>query len=127
MNHTELIMRRRVVLAFIKADPVEVSFVRRSTPTRTAAGGLVNVPDEPLVPQQARIIQNKRRYDNGLVNSEAGSIPDTTYLLLGMHTLDVKKDDVFWWMGNEYKVTGIHPTRTETKLCSIDFNGPANV
>lgn len=126
MNRTELIMRRRVVQAFIRADPVQVSFTRPGGPVPTPAGGTVYSSSTVLPPQQARIIQNKRRYDNGLVNSEAGSIPDTSYLLLAMHTVNVMKDDTFFWNDSFYRVTGIHPTRSETKLCSIDFRGPPN-
>ena len=126
MNPTELKMRRRVVQAFIKADPVQVTFNRGGDPNRTAAGGVTRGPATPLLPQQARIVQNRRRYDNGLVNSEAGYIPNTEYLLLGMHTLDVEVDDSFEWAGDTWKVTGIHPTRTESKLCSINYLGAPN-
>lgn len=126
MNRTELVMRRRVFAAFVKADPVQVAFMRKPEVTKTPAGGLVR--GEPIVldPQEGRIVQAKRRYDPGLVNSEAGSIPDTQYLLLGFHTMDVAKDDEFVWRGNNYKVIGIHPTRTESTVCAIDFNGPPN-
>lgn len=127
MNHTELVMRRRVVLAFIEADPIELVVTRESAPVRTAAGGFVKgVVDDPLEPQLARIVQNKRRFNNGIINAEAGDIPHTDYLLLGMHTLDVEVDDEFKWQGRNYKVTGIHELRTESTLCSIDMLGPDN-
>lgn len=126
MNRVELIMRRRAVGEFIRADPVEVIITRPGELIETAAGGSVRGASSPLAPQQFRIVQNRRRYDNGLVNSEAGAIPHTDYLLIGIHTTDVQVDDEFEWRDNFWRVTGIHPTRTESKLCSIDFLGPRN-
>lgn len=126
MNRVELIMRRRNVLAFIQADPVAIALVRGGTTQRTTAGGVIRGQGVTLPPQRARIVQAKRRYDNGLINSEAGHIPDTGYLLIGMHTFNVEVDDTFTWLGDHYHISGIHPTRTESKLCSIDFLGPTN-
>lgn len=132
MDHVELIIRRRLVKAFIFADPVSIRFTRATEPVRTEAGGFV--PGEPVMlnPQIARIVPSKRRFDNGLINSEAGDIPRTDYLLLGMPTLNVKVDDIFSWLGVQYTVTGIHPTRSESNpeaesiLCSIDLEGQPN-
>lgn len=133
MNHVELLMRRRNFLAFVKADPVSVQFIRKDAPEPDAAGGFKasSSPATPLQPQQARIVHNTRRYKNGLVNAEAGEIPLTDYLLLGVHTLNVEVDDQFEWddlQGNAgwYKITGIHPFRHESTLCSIEFVGPVN-
>lgn len=126
MNHIEMVMRRRLVRAFIDADPVDIVFTRVGELVPTPAGGTIRAASTVLSSQRARIVQAKRRYDNGLINSEAGYIPDTEYLLLGNHTLDVKKDDSFQWRGQNWWVTGIHPTRTESLLCSIDFRGPSN-
>lgn len=126
MNHVEMVMRRRNFRAFVKADPVSVSFVRQLPAVKTPSGGLVRPTPVTLAPQEARIVQSKRRYDPGLVNSEAGEIPDTEYLLLAYHNTDVQKDDTFKWRGQNYKVIGIHPTRTESTLCAIEFDGPDN-
>ena len=127
MNPVELMMRRRNVDAFEKADPIELVIIRTPEPTKTAAGGWVkNAPAEPLPPQSARIVHNTRRYKNGLVNTEPGDIPDTDYLLIGAHDLDVEVNDRFVWRGDFYTITGIHPWRFESKLCSIQFSGPPN-
>lgn len=121
-------MRRRNAQAFREADDISLVIIRKNDPVKTAAGGFrpADTPTTTLPAQQARIVHNTRRYKNGLVNSEAGDIPDTDYLLLGSHTLDVEVDDEFKWLGDNYKVTGIHPWRTESKLCSIQFSGPDN-
>lgn len=126
MNQTEMLMRRRNVGAHIDADPVSIQFSRKGPSTRTAAGGLVPGVTSTLAPQRAAIIQGKRRYDPGLVNAEPGEIPDTQYLLLGRYNLDVQVDDTFFWRGDRYKVVGIHPTRTESVLAAIDYDGPVN-
>lgn len=128
MNWVELQMRRRNVLEFIKADPIDLVLIREAEVVKTEAGGFVRAPDGPttLDSQLARIVQNRRRYNNGIVNAEAGDIPHTDYLLIGMHTLDVKVDDTFFWQAEMYKITGIHEQRIESTLCSIDLRGPVN-
>lgn len=127
MNRTELLMRRRNVDAFEKADPIELVVHRLPDPVKTAAGGFEpQGPAAMLEPQSARIVHNTRRYKNGLVNTEAGDIPDTDYLLIGSHTLNVEANDEFQWRGDWYKITGVHPWRFESKLCSLQFSGPEN-
>lgn len=127
MNQYELVMRRRNVRAFIAADPISLVIERPGEPTKNpATGGYVPSPGTTLQAQTARIVQNKRRYNNGIVNSEAGDIPHTDYLLIGMHTLNVEVNDAFIWQGEYYKVTGIHEARDESTLCSIDLLGKKN-
>jgi len=127
INKVELIMRRRLVREFIKADRVNLVITRKTTPTKNPrTGGMLAGSTQTLDSQLARIVQNKRRYNNGIVNSEAGDIPHTDYLLLGMHTLDVEVEDTFIWLGVHYHITGIHEARTESTLCSIDLLGKTN-
>lgn len=128
MNHTELIMRRRNVQAFIDADPISLVISRQAEPVKnTGTGGYTRsgVPNT-LPSQRARIVLNKRRYTTGIVNAEAGDIPHTEYLLIGKYTLNVQVDDEFMWMGEKYKITGIHKQRIESKLCMIELAGPPN-
>lgn len=126
MSHAELVMRRRNVRAFIKADSIDITLMRHLPPTPSPAGGLVASAPEPLDPQEARIVLNKRRYTNGLVNSEAGEIPHTDYLLIMEYNKDVEVNDEFEYHSDHYKVTGIYGARTESFLCSIDFLGAQN-
>lgn len=126
MNHAELIIRRRNVLAFIKADPVSIELKRPSAPTKTEAGGFVTSAPTTLPSQQGRIVQNKRRFNPGLVNSEAGYIPDTDYLLIMTYDKDVQKNDEFIWRGDYYKVDGLFGLRTESILATLEFIGPEN-
>lgn len=128
MKWVELQMRRRNVLEFIKADPIDLVLTREAEVVKTEAGGFTRAPGGPTIldPQLARIVQNRRRYNNGIVNAEAGDIPHTDYLLIGMHTLDVEVDDTFFWQSEQYRITGIHEQRIESTLCSIDLRGPVN-
>lgn len=126
MNHAELVMRRRNVQAFIDADPVKIVITRPGEAELTGTGGTIRGESTILREQKARIVQAKRRYDNGLINSEAGYIPHTDYLLIANHRMDIAKDDTFSWRGDIWSVTGVHPTRTESFLCSIDFLGEPN-
>jgi len=126
MNRVELIMRRRTVQAFIKEDPVTISFTRLGEPTKSGAGGWIKGEPTTLDPQEARIVQNKRRYNNGIVHSEAGEIPHTDYLLIGVHTLDIQNEDTFTWLGENYHVVRIFTARTESVLATIDLLGPGN-
>jgi hypothetical protein len=127
MNKTELIMRRRNVLAFIQADPIKLVISRSPEPTKnTETGGWVKSAPTDLNPQTARIVLNKRRYTNGLINSEAGDIPHTDYLLIAMYNKNIEVEDTFVWLGDNYHVTGIYGARTESILASIDMLGPVN-
>lgn len=126
MKQTELIMRRRVVKSFIKADSVLISVSRKAVPQKSAAGGYTQGIISVIPPQQARIVLNKRRFNNGLVNSEAGEIPHTDYLLIADHAKDFKADDEFVWLGENYKIVALYGARTESILCTIDLLGPTN-
>lgn len=126
MNHTELLMRRRNVRAEILADPVTITVSRAGEPIKTAAGGYVQGELFDIAPQRARIIQNKRRYNPGIVNSEAGDIPHTDYLLLAEYNRDIEVDDRFIWRDEYYEVTGIYGARTESILATIDLLGRRN-
>lgn len=126
MNKIELMMRRKAVAAFIKADPVFISVTREGLPVQSAAGGYTPGTPETISPQQARIVQNRRRFNNGIVNSEAGDIPHTDYLLLAEFNKDFKVEDTFVWQDELYKITGWHKARTESLLYSIDLLGAPN-
>lgn len=126
MNLAELVMRRRNVRAFIKADPVNIIVSRSQGKEKTAAGGWVSKPNIDLPSQEARIVLNKRRYNPGVINSEAGQIVETDYLLIAEYTRDFKVDDTFVWLDNHYVIIGIHTNRQESILASINLMGPDN-
>lgn len=131
-SRVELIVRRRLVQAFIDASPTTVTFIRPGEKVKTAAGGYIPGDGLPLSPQKVFIGPSKRRYDTGIINSEAGHIIETELLLMGNYTLDVKVNDIFSTLGNNYFVKSVHPWRSsgidgvESVLCAIDLRGPNN-
>ena len=126
LSRVELVVRRRLVRAFIEANSVSIQFTRRQERVRTEAGGWTTTLSDPRQSQVATIIPSKRRFDNGLVNAEAGQLPRSEYLLMGLYNLDVEVDDTFTWDGAQYKITGILPNREERTLCSMNYEGPPN-
>lgn len=127
MDKTELIMRRKNVRAFIDADPVFIEVTRKTAPVKNPqTGGFKPGVDVKLLPQKARIVQNVRRYTAGLVNAEAGDIPDSEYRLIGNYTLDLEANDTFTWLGEHYTVLGIHTARQESVFAAITLRGPEN-
>lgn len=128
MNTMELAMRRKNVRAFIDADrfPLVVSRAPERIKNTETGGWIMPSTRTPLPSQRARIVQNVRRYTAGIVNSEAGDIPHTNYLLIGMHTLDLQVTDEFEWLGETYHVVGIFKARRESTLAAIDLLGVEN-
>lgn len=130
MNKTELVMRRRNVRAFIIADPMELIIHRKTKAIKNpnTGGYIAGIDLPPLKPQRARIVQNVRRFTNGIVNSEAGDIPNSEYRLIGSHTLDIEEDDEFEWLGEWYMVPprGIYEARVESTFAAIVLRGPKN-
>jgi hypothetical protein len=126
MNPVELMVRRRNVAAFQKADEVTFVIRRAGERTKTAAGGWVRPAPVSLPPQQGRIVLNKRRYSPGLVNAEAGDIPQFDYLLVGSITLDVQQNDEFTANGSNYRIKGIFENRKESTLAMLEYLGPDN-
>jgi hypothetical protein len=127
MNRSELIMRRVNVREFINADPISLVISRAAVPIQnTGTGGYTQGLPSDLDPQKARIVLNKRRYNPGIVNAEAGDIPHTDYLLIGKYSLDIQEEDQFFWKGEKYKIVGIHKQRIESILAAIELLGPVN-
>ena len=122
-------MRRRSVYAFIAADVSELVLTRKLPPVKNAeTGGYLRSTEEPLDldPQKMRIVQNVRRYTDGLVNAEAGDIPNSEYRLIARHDADIEVNDTFVWLGEHYYVSGIHEARTESVFAAIDLLGNRN-
>lgn len=127
MDRSELIMRRKNVAEFILADPLSIEITRETDPVRSEAGGHLPGKTEVLPPQTVRVVQNVRRYTAGIVNAEAGDIPNGLYVLIGRHNLDLKKDDAFFIEGEKYIVLGLFGLRKESVLATLDFYGKQNV
>lgn len=128
MDWAELIMRRKNVAEFIRAAPVDITISRLGQPTRTGAGGTIPGKTETLPSQRVRIVQNVRRYTAGIVNAEAGDVPNGLYVLIGKHNANIKAEDTFSAGGEKYIVLGVSELRKkEYTLATLDFYGKPNV
>ncbi len=129
MNRAELLMRRKQVVAFVKADPFEL-IVHRPQPAvkNPLTGGMIKSGDAELLPQEARIVQNVRRFTSGVEHAEAGDIPNSQYRLIATYATDLEPLDKFMWQGEWYKVMehGIHRARVESVYAAIELLGPPN-
>lgn len=130
MNRTELLMRRKQVAAFVKADPIELNVIRKMPSVRNpATGGMLPGEEVELLPQQARIVQNVRRFTSGVEHAEAGDIPASEYRLVATYATDLEPNDKFMWRGDWYRVVphGIHTARKhEYTYAAIELLGPEN-
>lgn len=128
MDWAELVMRRKNVAEFIRAAPVDITITRTSEPVRTPGGGKLPGKVTVLPEQRVRIVQNFRRYNAGVVNAEAGDVPNGVYVLIGKHNSDIERDDVFEAEGEKYIVLGVSQIRRkEYVLATVDYYGPPNV
>lgn len=129
MNRAELLARRKNVAAFVRADPVELLIFRPQPAVKNPlTGGMTKAEDEELLPQEARIVQNVRRFTSGVEHSEAGDIPNSQYRLIATYATDIEPLDKFMWQGEWYKVMehGIHRARIESVYAAIELLGPPN-
>jgi hypothetical protein len=107
-NAVELRMKRQVLAAYIRADPVVVSF-RRYPRVDDGAGGWVRGPVQNIAPQTMRLVPYKRRLTNLTDHTADGDIPNVQYSLVATPNVDVERWDEFTLNGAEYKVMGIEP------------------
>ena len=116
-------MSRRQIDALIKADPIEVVFLRKEK-VETPDGGWRWADPAPLPAQEVCLIPFKRRMTEFLKNTELGDVPDLPYVLLGRHDLDIQANDVFTYCGDKYQVITIDMAEPEVKTAAhIDYFG----
>lgn len=115
-------MERRQIKAIIQADKVELVFLR-SERIDDHAGSWYKGPVQALPPQECALIPFKRRMTEFLVNTELGNVPDLPYVLLGFHTLDVKRGDIFMFQGDKYEVQTIDIKREVRIAAHVDYFG----
>jgi len=115
-QYNEVRLRRANLLAFINADPVQISFVRY-TETSDGAGGWVRNNPRTLPPQTMRLVPYKRRLTTLTMHTEHGDMPDVQYSLIGMWNCDVQRWDECQYNGAWYKVMGLEPNSER-----VEFN-----
>lgn len=122
MKPVELLMHRRQIAAWLKADQVQV-VLWRSEKIQTPTAAWVEGDPLPLAPQWVRLIPFKRRLTDMVFNNTAGKVEDLPYVMVGDHNLNVKQDDTFTWEGQEYKVDSIDVKREVRIAAAVDYRG----
>lgn len=107
MDKRALLMLRRNIDAFIKADPVTIA-LNRITKVETPAGGFTEESYD-ILPQEFRLVPFKRRLTQQEVNTQDGPIPHLAYVLVGRYNVDVEKGDFFDLNGDRWRVVGVEP------------------
>lgn len=124
LSQVELIMARRQIAALINADPVSITLMRREK-LPTPGGGWRWGPETPLPPQTVTLVPFKRRMTEFLINTELGDIPDLPYTIVGPPTLNIMKDDIFTWEGDQFIVQELD-IKVEVRVAAhVDYFGGA--
>lgn len=121
-NPTETRMRRRLVKAFIRAEPAEIVLVRSSM-NKTPAGGLKKGVGVSRPAQTCRLVPFKNRYTALTRDTPDGNIINLAYLLIAEWNADIKAGDIFKHDGAWYDVKSIEPSRSDRTGANITYHG----
>lgn len=119
-------MRRRQTKAFVDANPIEIVITRHGARTKTPAGGWVKSAPTTLAPQTVTLVLAKRRFNSGVINSEAGDVQDSDWLLIAPNGADIQADDEFVAYGDHYTVRSVNHLRNDEFFASVENNGAVN-
>jgi hypothetical protein len=124
MNATELRIKRKNTLAFIRAQPVSI-VITRPTKTQNLRGGWDTEP-RVLAPQTMRInhtLVGRRARQASPGNETFGDVPYSKDVLMGSWNADVQKDDVFVVDGVTYTVDYVFLNRDYETIANIQNTG----
>lgn len=125
MNRAELVVRRRLVKAFIDADPVDIVLTRTSKVATRGAGFKQGTPRD-LDPLRGRIVPTKRRWTDPFVVIQPGDVIRYPFLFFCRFDADIEKNDEFEWNGEYFVIVSIDPKREERIQAGIDYLGKEN-
>lgn len=127
-NVARLVMSRRLVNAFMARDPLQLSLSRRPR-TASAAGGWTLGAEVVLPPQTFRMTPFKRRLGPGETASPDGDVANSQFLLMGVISCDIQKNDRFNldvtsnFLPGWYLVTRVHPKRLIRTESVVEWQG----
>lgn len=122
MNRIELMMHRREIAAFIKADPVSVTLTPHQR-TKTPSGGWKSEALPPRQPQDVRLVPFKRRLTDVTSNNTAGEVTIVPYELIGNSDVEVARGDTFTWGDEQFKVEWVDIRRDVRVAAGVDYLG----
>lgn len=105
-------MRRRQVEAFIAADSVSISLIRKPM-VDSGNGSWIEGAPVTLPPQVFRLVPFKRRLTKQEANTQDGSIPTLDYVLIAPVTADVQRGDEFTYQGLNCVIVGVDSNLTD--------------
>lgn len=126
VNRTETRMQRRLLKAFLDAEPADIE-LQRPTFVKTPAGGLkATVPAKTLSKQRFRLVPFKKRMTKITRDTPDGNIINLEYVLIGHHDADVKPGDYFEWNNQMYDVVSLEPRDDYRIAANISYRGKNN-
>ena len=124
-NPTETRMHRRLLAAFLDADPVAIE-LQRPNLVHTAGGGLVKGESVTLPAQQFRLVPFKKRLTQQTRDTPDGNIINLPYVLLGEHDADVQPGDYFEYENQMYDVISIEPNTAYRVAANVTYRGDSD-
>lgn len=116
LRDVELAIQRKQTSAFIDADPIMVTLVRRER-VSDGAGGKVPGPAVPQFPQRLRLLPQE---DGATARTTAeGETATPEYMLLCPSDANVQRFDEFTIGGRRYQVVYIDDRQYEVKAEAI--------
>jgi hypothetical protein len=110
----------------VDANPIDIVITRPGPRTKTPAGGWVKSAPTTLDPQTVTLVLAKRRFNAGVINSEAGEVQSSDWLLIAPLGADIQADDEFVAYGDNYTVKSINHVRLDEFFASVENNGRVN-
>lgn len=124
----ELRAKRRLMAEYIRRDHVMISLIRTNF-VRSPAGGLIPDsvnPTTTLDPQAFKFYPFIRRMTKNTMDTPDGEIQNVRYVLVGLHTADIKMGDHFIHDGGQYEVVSMDPHAEDRKAANVTYHGQAD-
>lgn len=121
-NPTEVRIQRRLILAHIKAKPVEL-ILFRPVIEKTPAGGLKKGAGTPQPKILGRLIPFKNKLTAFTRDTPDGNIINLAYVLVSSWDADIKPGDYFQHEMAWYDVLSIEPDRSYRTAANITYRG----
>lgn len=124
----ELRAKRRLMAEYIRRDHVTI-VLKRSNFIKSPAGGLIPDPDDPftlLDPQQFKFYPFIRRMTKNSMDTPDGEIVNVRYVLVGLHTADMRMGDTFEHDGGMYELVSLDPHAEDRRAANVTYHGKAD-
>lgn len=91
---------------FINADPEQIQIIPEGEKVSDGAGGYTDTPGQPALPITVRLIPQSDKV--AIAAASEGSYEKTEYVLMAMPDTPFKKDDLFDWRGDRWRISAVH-------------------